>query len=856
MKKILTILILILSLFGFAQKQGNVWYFGPNGAGIDFNSCQPVVLTNGWNNTNSGLYEGSTTICDTNGQMLFYSNGTSVFNANNVYMQNGSAVLGGSTNTMTQNIIIPKPGSTSLYYLFSPEIQAFSGPGSIMYSIIDMTLASGLGAVTSYGNILRDTIGRRSSEKLTAVKNANGQDIWLIGHDYYSNKFFSYLITSSGINPVPVESSVGPIITDPLNQSHFPAIGELKASPDGSKLGFTAMQSGITAVFNFNTSTGVVSNPISISIENGGIGASGYGVSFSPDNLKFYLSSLTQINTSGQFETYLYQFNLSVWDSLSIQNSRNVIYNDATASRFYSLKLGPNKKIYVAKSTGALYLGIINSPDQIGAACNFVDQGIYLNGLQATWGLNNCMEMFSNYPLSITTTSVNSLCNNQCTGTATANPCGGLPPYSYLWNTLPVQTTQTAIGLCEGNYTVTVSDAASAIVTYSLTIVAVNSFPTVSISGSISICPGSSTILSAAGGMNYLWSSGAVTSGITVSPLISTNYSLTVANGACIKDTNVIVNVYNGTGVVGISGNNSLCSGDSTLLHASGQTDYLWSTGATSSSIIVKPTVNTLYKVTVTNSSVCSNSSNILVSVTTTPKATIINPQTICAGSRVELIASGGANYLWSTGETIFEIQVNPNTTTSYSVIVSNGNCSNTANTFVLVNPLPEGTACCDATIIPGQNAVFNIIPVNSGYIYNWIPKEGLSCDTCPNPVASPIITTVYNLTITNNVGCQIRDALKVTINCEELFVPNAFSPNADGKNDVLFVSGYCVQSLEFKIYDRWGNNVFESNNMNDGWDGKYKGRDCDPDVFVYSLKAILNNGMIINRKGNISLIK
>ena len=393
MKKYTVVFVLLLLVhYSFSQKQSNVWYFGSDGAGLDFNSCNPTVLTNGWNDMQNAMFEGSTTICDANGQMLFYSNGTSVFNANHVYMQNGNAVLGQHTNTMSQNIIIPFPGSTSLYYLFSPQYQTI-GSGSLMYSVIDMTLDNGLGGVTSFGNILRDTLFKRSSEKLTAVKHVNGIDVWLIGHDYYSNKLFSYLITSIGIDSTAIETNIGPIITDPINQSHFDAVGEMKVSPDGSKIGFTSNETGVTAVFNFNTSTGVVSNPITLSLYNGGIRTSGYGVSFSPDNLKFYVTAV-KLDSSGHRRVNLHQFDLSVWDSISINNSRQIIFDSLVGDKLYSLKLGPDKKMYVAKSTGASYLGVINYPNILGTACNYVHNGIYLNGLKTTWGLNNSLEMF------------------------------------------------------------------------------------------------------------------------------------------------------------------------------------------------------------------------------------------------------------------------------------------------------------------------------------------------------------------------------------------------------------------------------------------------------------------------------
>lgn len=392
--RILVIFFLTICIETFGQKQGNIWYFGPDGAGLDFNSCQPIVLTNGWNDPllNNNLFEGSTTISDLNGNLLFYSNGSSVFNSNHDTMQNGGGV--GTAPTLTQNIIIPKPGSNSLYYLFSPEVQAYSGPGSIMYSEINMTLNGGLGGVISSRNILRDTIGKHSCEKLTATKHSNGQDIWLVGHEHGNNKFFAYLITSNGINPTPVISAIGPPIISP-NGNNWDAIGEMKVSPNGNKIGFTTFDTGNTAIFDFDKSTGIISNPIAISINGSGIATSGYGFSFSPDNSKVYLSAYITIDLFGNGEINLNQFDISIWNSNSIQGSRSIVYTSTNVptDRLFSLKIGPDRKIYVGKNGGSQYLGVINYPNTSGTNCDYVHNGIYLNGLKATWGLNNIMEI-------------------------------------------------------------------------------------------------------------------------------------------------------------------------------------------------------------------------------------------------------------------------------------------------------------------------------------------------------------------------------------------------------------------------------------------------------------------------------
>jgi len=394
--RIVVIFLVAFSIQSFGQKQGNIWYFGPNGAGLDFNFCQPTVLKNGWKdslNFYDVLFEGSTCISDTSGNLLFYSNGQSVFNSTHQHMQNGASV-GSGGSTLSQNIIIPKPGSNSMYYLFSPEIQAYSGPGSVMYSEINMTLNSGLGAVVSAKQILRDTVGKHSCEMLTATRHSNGTDIWLIGHEHGNNTFFAYLITSAGINITPVISSIGPSIIS-LNGNNWDAIGEMKVSPDGTKIGFTTFNTGTSAIFNFNKLTGTITNPIALNISGSGIETSGYGLSFSPDNSKVYISTYITIDLFGNGIAELNQFDISNWNSTLIQGSRSLVYSSTNVpfDRLFSLKIGPDEKIYVGKNTGSQYLGVINSPNMSGTNCNYIHHGLYLNGLQVTLGLNNIMEI-------------------------------------------------------------------------------------------------------------------------------------------------------------------------------------------------------------------------------------------------------------------------------------------------------------------------------------------------------------------------------------------------------------------------------------------------------------------------------
>ena len=167
----------LLTFNSFSQSANtNIWYFGQN-AGLDFNSGSPVALTNGMINT----YEGCASVCNSSGVILFYTDGITVYNSSHNVMQNGSNLSGNSSSNQAA-IIIPFPANPDLFYIFTTSYEC-SGP--FAYSIVDMSLAGGLGAVTVKNNILL-TI---ATEKLTAVKAANGTDFWVVVHQDNGNQF-------------------------------------------------------------------------------------------------------------------------------------------------------------------------------------------------------------------------------------------------------------------------------------------------------------------------------------------------------------------------------------------------------------------------------------------------------------------------------------------------------------------------------------------------------------------------------------------------------------------------------------------------------------------------------------------
>ena len=209
------------SLIVNAQNESANWFFGQR-AGLNFNNGFPVPNVDGELST----AEGCASISSKLGDLLFYTDGITVWNKNHLIMANGTGLTGNGSSTQSA-IIIPKPNSMSLYYIFT--VDARGGLDGLRYSEVNMTLDNGLGAITTTKNSL---LLSSSTEKITAVESADGESVWVIGHKWESNQFVSYLVDSDGLNTTPVISAVGSYHQGDLNNT----IGYLKASPNKEKI--------------------------------------------------------------------------------------------------------------------------------------------------------------------------------------------------------------------------------------------------------------------------------------------------------------------------------------------------------------------------------------------------------------------------------------------------------------------------------------------------------------------------------------------------------------------------------------------------------------------------------------------
>ena len=360
MKKITIIVFILSNMFSFSQKEANIWYFGKN-AGLDFNSGSPVALTNGRLDTD----EGCATISNSNGQLLFYTDGITVYNKNHVIMQNGSGLMGHRSSAQSATIV-PKPGSNNLFYIFTTDNE--HDPNGFRYSIVDLLLDNGNGAITTDKNVLVYT---PTIENLGITKHGNGQDFWIVTHGWDNNSFIAYQLTATGLNLTPVVTNIGQVITG--GPTDFVAAGTIKISPSGSKLAFTSVID-IAQLFNFNNSTGVLSNEVTLINEIGEL----VGSSFSPDESLLYIA-----NSFGK----IHQFNLNATD---IASSKITIYIGNFPGQ---MQVGPDNKIYVAFNN-RIKLGVLNNPNVIGLGCNFVLDGIDLAGRKSKLGLPSFNQSF------------------------------------------------------------------------------------------------------------------------------------------------------------------------------------------------------------------------------------------------------------------------------------------------------------------------------------------------------------------------------------------------------------------------------------------------------------------------------
>lgn len=519
---------------------------------------------------------------------------------------------------------------------------------------------------------------------------------------------------------------------------------------------------------------------------------------------------------------------------------------------------------------------------------NFQTSNVFI-GLQAgtytvtakdSWNtVNSASATISNICPSVSATVTNGICST-ANASITAIGSNGNSPYQYSIDGINFQSSGIFSGLTTGPYTITIKDANGLTNT---TNAAVNNFPGPSINtittpatclnnnGVILITAASGTppLRYSVDGINFQ-STG------QFNQLASGNYSVIVkdANG-CAASESVVVGFTDDLLVN--AGNNNIpvfCEGGQiTIPAASNGTSFTWSPAASLNDShvlnpVASPAVTTNYILTATLG-ICSKSDTVTVTVLTAPVADAGTGGTICYGQDFQLNGSGGISYNWSPSNYLNSSQIqnplvsHPQNTISYNLQVTDYNgCKslNTAAVTIIVTPPTLVSAGRDTSVVLGQPFQLMASDVNnSGFTqYLWSPSIGLNNSSIQNPITDAQQEITYTVTATTPAGCEGTDAIHIKVyKGPEIYVPSAFTPNNDGKNDLLKAIPVGIKQFNyFTVYSRWGERVFYTTDPGKGWDGKLQGVDQNTSVFVWIAEGLDVQGQIIQRKGTVTLLR
>ncbi|MFL9483488.1 PKD domain-containing protein [Chitinophagaceae bacterium LWZ2-11] len=321
----------------------------------------------------------------------------------------------------------------------------------------------------------------------------------------------------------------------------------------------------------------------------------------------------------------------------------------------------------------------------------------------------------------------------------------------------------------------------------------------------------------------------------------------------------------------------TLCLGASITLQPSGAATYVWNADSTLSCTactnpIAKPSNATRYYVTGANSFGCTATDDLLINVSMPVHITISGPDTLCAGQSTQLKSLGAQTYSWAPSSYLNNSKIanpiaSPPVTTTYTVTGSDSiHCfTDTKQVQIVVYPIPVFHIVDSVlTINVGSTATIHTVSSPDITHWQWSPTVWLSCNDCPQPDVTPKGDLTYRVTASNDGGCSVTDNINIIVVCNgsNLFIPNTFSPNNDGMNDVFYPRGRGVFTIKsFRIFNRWGQEVYEAlnfaaNDASKGWNGTFNGKPAPADVYVYIVEIVCDNGVMLPSKGNVSLLR
>ncbi len=480
--------------------------------------------------------------------------------------------------------------------------------------------------------------------------------------------------------------------------------------------------------------------------------------------------------------------------------------------------------------------------------------------------------------LAVNASTTNSTCGNS-NGSVVVQASGGTSPYLYSIDGINYTMNNNFVNLAAGNYTVYAKDAPGGVGSAQVIIANVSGPAITSVAATPTECvthTGTIAITCQGGTPPLLYSldGTSFSSNPLFTGLDTGKYKVIVkdSNG-CTADSIGVITLNNNIAVD--AGNAvSVCEGSNVTLNGSSDAQqFSWTPVATlndpaSLHPIAMPSVSTTYYLTA-SAGACNKTDSVYISVNPAPVAYAGEGATICFGKNITLHGGGGISCLWQPATNLSDaasfdpLLIKPLNSVTYKLTVTDAKgCSslNNSSVTVTVTPPPKVFAGNDTSVVINVPLQLNASDINgSGFnSFAWSPSAGLNNPSIQSPVSTIDKNTSYTVIALTPTGCEGRDTVNVTVfEKSEIYVPNAFTPNGDGKNDILKAIPIGIKVFKyFTVYDRFGNKVFSTTNPDIGWNGNTKNGFNDSNVFVWITAGIdyLNHELV--RKGTVALIR
>ena len=858
-----------------AQREATNWFFGVN-AGLNFNSGVPTLLDNSQVNT----LEGCSTISDESGNLLFYTDGVTVWNRMHDIMLNGTDLIGSFSSTQS-SIVVPNPANANIYYVFTTDVvdaydTTTNQSNGFNYSVIDITLDGGLGGVTDKNiNLLPNT-----SEKVSAALSDDG-NYWVVTH--YRDSFYSFKITGTGVNTVPVVSPTSFLVDDHRNFR-----GNMKISPNGKKLAiahafFFPNQTGHLYLYDFNDETGAVQNADFL-----GDGLVYYGVEFSSNASKLYASAKLFNADNSLSNIQVQQFDVN---AANVGNTRYVVHNypqsQVSPSLGGSLQIGFDKRIY--HSLPGSTMSTINTPNFSGISCNFELASVDLGENFARFGLPSYVQ---SYFESIAT--VENLCLGQAT-TFTVDDTTDIVSINWDFGDVASGANNTSTQISPSH---TFSNAGLYIVTSTVVytnapdkifieVVVINEIPAIASLFTLEQCDVDDNPNDGISLFNLQEAAGIIRESIgnddvqisfftnlndaqlnqgIINNSIYTNtqdgqilYARVFTLGDCFAITQVQLNVNpgsnlgtystvdvcelntNGIAISQIENTLSAEFPNGTIAIYATQAAALLQENQLSNAAQVNLTIEELFfRVSYGNN--CGFVGSVTINVIEQPQ---VEDQQIflCGGEDTEAILSFEENfssYTWSTNETTPMITVSE--TGIYTVVVTNGAGCEKEVAFEVIEEPPVEIERIEVSDFQDSNSIKIILTVASSQSISYSINGGVTFFETNE--FTNLFPGAYNIVVKRE-NCNATS--------ETVLIggfPKFFTPNGDNINDTWsLINKELYPNAIIELYDRYGKNL-DYIKADREWNGTYRGSPLPSGDYWY--KLTLEDGRTI--KGNVTL--